>query len=665
MAISKAYIDQLRDRLSIAEVVGKRLDWDQRKSNPARGDYWACCPFHGEKSPSFHVDDRKGYYYCFGCQEKGDALGFVMKLDNLAFHETIELLARDAGMPPPENDPIARKREEQRSGLVEAMEAAQSFFVMQLGSSAAREARAYLERRALRPDIIERFGLGYAPAQSGALSAFLKDKGFDRAILLEAGLIGRREDGSEYDRFRDRIQFPIRDPKGRVIAFGGRAMSDQAQAKYLNSPETPLFSKGRTLFNFGPARMAAGKGQPLIVAEGYMDVIALAQAGFEAAVAPLGTALTEEQLTLLWRVADEPVMALDGDSAGQRAADRAARLALPRLEPGKTLRFALMPDGVDPDDLIRASGAEAMRALIDSAEALSAFIWRHETDSRPLDTPERRADFDQRIRAVIDTISNPDVRSHYRDDFRDRRTVLFPRKGGGGGNAGQSKPWNPREFRNAAPAPPREETRRSGLAIPQSGSPAAVLEEAILRLALSAPDELSACCDSLAATEFANRTLDSIRGALISAIFDMADRETGIKMAVLHDEIGRRLPPERRVALTELCGSISYGGDKSALPAALARYHAIKAREAERRDASERFETAQDNGVVDRLMSAKSAYDTELQRVVPVVTAEEEASVQSFIDQESWRKTGRPSRHFHGSGSGPQPGVTTREKDGR
>ncbi len=642
MAIDTAYLDQLRARTSIAEAIGKRLDWDLRKSNPARGDYWACCPFHGEKSPSFHVEDRKGFFYCFGCHEKGDVIGFVMKNDNLAFGEAVELLARDAGMDPPTRDPRAREKQEKRKGLAEAMEAAQRFYRTQYGGAAAREARDYIAGRGLDPKTEQEFGIGYAPA-GNALHETLRGQGFPDAILIEAGLLGQRDDQT-YDTFRERILFPIRDQRGGVIAFGGRAMRADAKAKYLNSPETPLFSKRNTLYNFGPARAAAGKGQRMIVAEGYMDVIALHRAGLEAAVAPLGTALTADQLALLWRAVDEPIVALDGDAAGIRAAERTAQLALPLLQPGKTLLFAMMPEGKDPDDLIRDGGREAVDSVLDAAEPLSRFLWRVETDRQALDTPERRAAFDKRIRALLSGIDDQGVRGHYESQFKEWRRDLFNAR------PKDDKPWKPGGFggktgwqRRDIPAQPRTETRHS--AIVTGGVPNArtALESEILRLAMALPDSVGTCCESLAETEFANRELDLIRSALISAYFDLADQETGLSVSQLHAEIRRRLAPQPPAPFERLALSIDDSPDGDHLTSALERYIAICARELERRDAEDSFSRDGDERAFQRMVAARTAHREALARVIPAMTQEDAAavSVQGFIDRELWKKNSR------------------------
>lgn len=635
MAIEPGYLDQLRTRVSIADMIGKRLDWDLRKSNPARGDYWACCPFHGEKTPSFHVEDRKGFFYCFGCHEKGDVIGFVMKNDNLRFDEAVDLLAREAGMPPPARDPRAREKQEQRKGLSDAMEAAQRFYRAQFSGAAAREARAYIEKRGLDARIIDHFGIGYAPG-GGALGETLRGQGFEQKILIEAGLVGANENGSTYDVFRERILFPIRDQRGAVIAFGGRAMRADAKAKYLNSPETPLFSKRSTLYNFGPARAAAGKGQRMIVAEGYMDVIALHRAGLEAAVAPLGTALTGDQLSLLWRAVDEPVVALDGDAAGVRAAARTAELALPLLEPGKTLLFALMPEGQDPDDLIRESGRAGIDSVLDKSISLSKFLWRQEIEKQSLDTPERRAAFDERMRALLNRINNQGVRHHYGEQFKEWRRDLFA----GTINPRKINSFTPRNRwgRPMPPATAKTETRHSALVT--SGAPdlRQALEREILRLALACPEAIETCGDLLAEAEFANQDLDSIRSALISAFFDLADPETGMTVSQLHAEIRRRVSPDRIALFERLSVFSGDSPDSDHLSAALDRYTAICAREVERRDAEHSFLQEGDDLAFQRMVAARTAHRAALETVVPAITEAESASVQGFIDRELWKK---------------------------
>ncbi|WP_439156046.1 DNA primase [Yoonia sp.] len=425
MSLPPGFLDELRGRLSLGQVVGRKVMWDTRKSNQGKGDLWAPCPFHQEKTASFHVDDRKGFYYCFGCHAKGDAISFVRETENVDFMEAVKILAAEAGMPVPERDPQAQQKADKRSILIDVMEQAVQWHRLQLQTGAAAEARDYLARRGLSEAAQARWEIGFAPAQGGVM-AHLTGKGVDPKLVIEAGLAAENDrGGAPYDRFRGRIMFPIRDGRGRAIGFGGRAMDPNHPAKYYNSPETPLFDKGRSLYNHGPAREAAGKGRPLIVAEGYMDVIALSEAGFTATVAPLGTAITEDQLRLLWRIADEPIIALDGDTAGLRAAMRVIDIALPLLEAGKSLRFALMPQGLDPDDLIKSQGAGAMQKLLDAAIPMVQLLWRRETEGKVFDSPERKASLDKALREKLRLIADPSIRSHYGEAVKQMRWELF------------------------------------------------------------------------------------------------------------------------------------------------------------------------------------------------------------------------------------------------
>ena len=459
MIFPPSFLDELRNRISITEVVGRKVIWDPRKSNQAKGDMWAPCPFHQEKTASFHVDDRKGFYYCFGCHAKGNVFKFVQETENVNFVEAVELLARSAGMQMPARDPRAIERLDHESRLARVTEAAVKHFRLNLKTQTAADARAYLTQRGLDQTILDRFEIGFAPSLRNNTLQALQDKGFDAEDIITAGLATKPDDGrAPYDAFRDRIVFPIRDGRGRCIGFGARAMDPATPAKYLNSRETPLFDKGRALYNHGPAREAAGKQHPLIVAEGYMDVIALVKAGFEAAVAPLGTAITEAQLDLMWRIADEPIITLDGDTAGQRAAMRLVDLALPLLQPGKTLRFCIMPNGLDPDDLIRARGADAMRAQIEGAKPLVHLLWRRETEGQVFDSPERRAALDQRLRRAIGRIPDSGLRRHYGDALADLRRTLFRPH-----HTAHRRPWhNTRGFAEAQT--PLERTRASAVA---------------------------------------------------------------------------------------------------------------------------------------------------------------------------------------------------------
>lgn len=434
MSFPGHFLDELRTRLSITDVVGRRVSWDRAKSNARRKDYWACCPFHSEKSPSFHVDENKGFYHCFGCGNHGDIIGFVMAMDNLSFIEAVERLAADAGLKMPERTPQMREAEEKRAGLIDVMEMAAVFFEKALRQSSGQAARTYLGGRNLEPGTWGTFRLGFAPNHPTALSDHLTQHGIKPEQVIEAGLSFRKDRGGLMDRFRGRIIFPIMDGRNRVIAFGGRAMSSDAKAKYLNSPETPLFHKGQTLYNIASARRAAADlsrsdnvhNLPgVVVAEGYMDVIALSVAGITQAVAPLGTAMTEEQIMLAWKMSPEPVLCFDGDAAGVKAAGRAMERALPLLRPGHSLGFVLLPGGLDPDDLIREQGAGAMRAILAQPISLIDFLWQRELEDGPFDTPEKRAAFEERLDYAANQIRDEKVQRFYRQALRDRIYKYF------------------------------------------------------------------------------------------------------------------------------------------------------------------------------------------------------------------------------------------------
>ena len=426
MSLPPGFLDELRTRTSLSQVVGRKVIWDQRKSNQGKGDMWAPCPFHQEKSASFHVDDRKGFYYCFGCHAKGDAISFVRETENLGFMEAVEVLARETGMQVPARDPQAQQKADRRTELADVMEQAVQFYRLQLKTAAAANARDYLAGRGLSEAAQDRWDIGFAPDQRQGVFQHLIGKSVAADLVVDSGLAAKPDDGgAPYDRFRGRIIFPIRDARGRAIALGGRAMDPNARAKYLNSPETELFDKGRNLFNLRAAREAAGKGQPLVVAEGYMDVIALSEAGIHAAVAPLGTAITENQLQLTWRVAAEPIIALDGDTAGLRAAMRLIDLALPLLEAGKSLRFCIMPPGQDPDDVVRSGGGVAMQKLLDQAQPMVKLLWQREIDGKNFDSPERKAALDKALREAIRKIPDPSLRAHYGEEIKRLRWDLF------------------------------------------------------------------------------------------------------------------------------------------------------------------------------------------------------------------------------------------------
>lgn len=422
MTIPASFLDEIRARVGLSGVVARTV-----KLTRAGREMKGCCPFHNEKTPSFYVNDDKGFYHCFGCGEHGSVIDWTIKQEGLAFRDAVESLAAQAGLDMPQEDAGSQQRAQAAAGLHDVTARAAAWFVDQLASAGGAAARGYLDKRGLTAATVKGFSLGLAPDGRTRLKAALDSIGV--AKLVETGMLIAPEDGGEpYDRFRGRLMFPIRDPRGRVIAFGGRILGD-GQPKYLNSPDTPLFDKGRTLYNLDRAGPLARKSGRLLVVEGYMDVIGLAQAGIGEAVAPLGTALTEQQLQLLWRVVPEPVLCFDGDAAGQRAGLRAALRALPLLEPGRSLRLATLPAGQDPDDLVRASGPQAIEALIAAAEPLIDRLWRSETDGVDASTPERRAAVRERLREHSSAIADASVRALYDAEFRARFDALYlPRR---------------------------------------------------------------------------------------------------------------------------------------------------------------------------------------------------------------------------------------------
>jgi len=421
MRFPPQFLDELRERLLVSEVVGRRV-----RLKKAGREWRGLSPFNQEKTPSFFVNDQKSMWFDFSSGKNGNIFDFVMMTEGLTFPEAVERLAGEAGLALPTISREEEARDERRKTLNDVMELAAKFFEATLASRAGAKARGYLADRGLDPATQVKFRLGYGPAERFALKEHLGKEGISTADMVEAGLLVAGEDiPVPYDRFRDRVMFPITDLRGRVIAFGGRALEKDAQAKYLNSPETPLFHKGATLYNIAAARAAAHKGAPVIAVEGYVDVIAMVTAGFEATVAPLGTALTADQLVLLWKMADEPTLCFDGDSAGRRAAYRAVDLALPLIKAGKSLKFASLPEGHDPDDLVRAGGREAIGEVIGAARPLAHVLWMRETEAGGFDTPERRAAFEARIAEVTAAIGDDSVRKYYRREFGDRLRQMF------------------------------------------------------------------------------------------------------------------------------------------------------------------------------------------------------------------------------------------------
>ena len=429
MRFGESFLEEIKARIRPSDVVGRHV-----KLKRQGREFAGLSPFTNEKTPSFFVNDEKGFYHCFSSGKHGDAISFLMEVEGLSFPEAVEKLAEMAGVQMPKVDPDAERRAARNKKTISWMEQAQIFFEKSLYRDQGAQARDYLKSRGLTKTAATNFGMGFALNHFSALKDELMQQGASARMLIEAGLIIEPEDqGREpWDRFRNRIMFPIHDSRGRLVAFGGRAMEKDAKAKYLNSPETPIFQKGQLLYNYHRARKAISapknSARGMIVAEGYMDVIALSRAGFEHAVAPMGTALTEDQLALLWRAGPEPILCFDGDKAGQRAAFRSIERALPLIRPGQTLRFALLPVGQDPDDLIKAKGKVAMQDVLDTALPLVDMLWQREVTAEPLTTPEAKAGLKSRIFAALKEITHDDVRAQYQTALLERFDSEFGRQ---------------------------------------------------------------------------------------------------------------------------------------------------------------------------------------------------------------------------------------------
>jgi DNA primase len=534
MRFSPNFLDEIRARVPVSHVVGRKVALKK-----AGREYKGLSPFKAEKTPSFTVNDQKGFYHCFASGEHGDIFTFLMKIEGLEFPEAVERLAAEAGVPMPKPTERNVEQEDQRERLYRLLETSARYFEQSLRGSAGHGARQYLERRGLAPEAIATFRLGFAPSHRTALRDHLKAAGFSISDMTVAGMIIAGEDIPEpYDRFRNRVMFPIQDLKGRVIAFGGRALEKDAPAKYLNSPETPLFHKGHTLFNAARARPASHDKGRVIAVEGYMDVIALHEGGFAETVAPLGTALTEDQLKLLWRFASEPILCFDGDAAGRKAAYRAIDTALPWLGPDRSVAFAFLPQGADPDDFVRQQGATAFDDVLAKRRPLVDVLWEREAATASIATPEQRAGLDTKIRALVALIQDSQVRLHYEREMRNRLYQLIrgpaasfatgkdARRRRGSTDARAAQPlvdpgWRRRERDRLAPP-----GRRPKLEVPQPPIATAELsnhvqtvaprEAVILKTILNHPWLIDEHSELVASLEISSRPLAALRDEILS-----------------------------------------------------------------------------------------------------------------------------------------------------
>ena len=524
MRFPPQFLDELRARLPVSEIVGKRV-----RLKKAGREWKGLSPFNKERTPSFFVNDQKGFYHDFSSGKHGDIFTFTMESEGVTFPEAVERLASLAGVAMPKMSREAEAEEGRRRTLHDVVALAAKFFEATLASRAGARARGYLADRGLDAATQVKFRIGYAAAERFALKEHLGGLGVPIEDMIEAGLLVAGADIQiPYDRFRDRVMFPISDFGGRTVAFGGRALDKDARAKYLNSPETPLFHKGRMLYNGAAARKAANQGAQVIAVEGYVDVIAMVTAGYEATVAPLGTALTEDQLALLWKMADEPILCFDGDAAGHRAAYRAIDLALPHIMPGKSLRFASLPQGHDPDDLIRSAGAGAIADVLAMARPLADILWTRETEGGRFDTPERRAGLEARINEMTNAILNETVRRYYRQDLWQRLRNLTaqasrdrPARGGFGPSAAGRRGRNgpSRSFTGGrgqeAPLVPLSPQLQTSSIVRGSRSALPPREALILLVAFNHRWLLETEAEQLAEMEFLNSDADMLRRVVL------------------------------------------------------------------------------------------------------------------------------------------------------
>ena len=628
MALSPQWLDELRMRTTLSAVIGRTV-----RLTKAGREFKACCPFHNEKTPSFYVNDEKGFYHCFGCEAHGDAIRWLTDQRGMPFMDAVKELAAEAGMEVPAPDPQAAKRAEKRASLHDVTAAAQDWFEGNLRGADGARARSYLSRRGFSDATVREFGFGYAPEERQALKSALAR--FEEPMLIEAGMRITVEDKEPYDRFRGRLMLPIHDTRGRVIAFGGRILdgdSNPNAPKYLNSPDTPLFDKGRTLYNLHRAAPAARQSGRMIVVEGYMDAIALANAGIREAVAPLGTALTENQIELLWRQVERPILCFDGDNAGQRAAMRAIERALPMLRPGHSLAIVRLPAGMDPDDIIRERGRGAIEELLESPASLLDTLWEFERAAAPLDSPEQKAGLKARLMHHVEAIQHPDIKALYKRELSQRFSdFAFPPR-----PERQFKPrgeWKKGPFKAAAPQLSREAEQRLKRAIEggaRDGLASAVIhgllrhpgeiarhEAALARVAQSDRNVGPAIDSLLAAAE----TLDSHAQSPISLPQGLPAPPANISFAFLDEGTD---PVDAREDLAE---AVSLLVERPALEAALA-------------SATARFESDPEGAFAEqqRLLKRKLEFEARLGQM-----ASRKAASAATKDSEAAQETGPAS----------------------
>jgi DNA primase len=572
MRYGEGLLAEIQRRTDIVQLVGRRVKLVRRGHT-----FWGLCPFHKEKTPSFKVDNERRTYHCFGCGAGGDAFKWLKETEGLSFPEAVQRLAQEAGVELPKWSAEDEAREQKKKSLYEIIELAAVFFEEQLRGRIGERARAYLQSRGLNEEVAARFRLGYAPDAHAQLKEHLAARKIPLADMVEAGLVRTGEEGKPArDFFFDRLTFPIADARGRVVAFGARALSPEGIPKYINTGETPLFSKGHLLYNLKSAREAVLKGATLVLAEGYMDVIALVRSGFEGAVSPLGTALTESQLALLWKLAPEPVLCFDGDAAGTKAAARAARLALPSLDPGYSLRFVFLPAGADPDSFLRTHGPQPLRKLVERPRSLADVLWASETEGRDFSTPERRAGLEAALERLSREIGDPKVAAYYRRDFEERifrafkqRTGYASRAARGAGTLNFRSPGPNAAYRPEPASAVSAAVRGSLHAVNAAAAARHLKERELLGLLLWTPELVGRHAEALAKFRFSDQELDRLRHELLNLAASWSRLE---RAAVENDlieqgfgELAGRLKAQT-VVRTALAG-----GDENALEGRAAR----------------------------------------------------------------------------------------------
>jgi len=624
MALSPQWLDELKTRITLSSLVMRTT-----KLQRAGREWRACCPFHSEHTPSFYVNDEKGFYHCFGCQKHGGAIDWMIEQRGLEFMDAVKELATEAGMDMPAPDPRAARQAEVRASLHDVMQAAQDWFAGKLNEADGTKARDYLAKRGVDAATIAKFGFGYAPEDRQALTKALGQ--FDVPMLVEAGLLISVDDKQPYARFRERLMLPIHDARGRVIAFGGRILDARdGVAKYLNSPDTPLFDKGRTLYNLHRASPAARQSGRVIVVEGYMDVVALAAAGFAEVVAPMGTALTEAQIELLWRMTEKPLLCFDGDSAGRRAAMRAAERALPMLKPGHSLQIVTLPAGLDPDDLVRREGPAAFEKLIAAPQSLVDLLWTHERDASPLTGPEDKAGLKARLLAHVDAIADPDIAALYRRELLDRYgELVFPKREFQPREfqRGDSKQGNFRKGANARPAPQRTSPEVTALLRKGAGGASRdALVQGVLAGFARHPSEIPRHADALLRLSASDAGL----GRAVDHLLECANAlEAGENLPI--SAAGILPPPPDNTRFSFLVEGTDPEGAREDLAEAVALLVEKPALEAAINAATARFATDPDGAFAEqqRLRKRKLEIDSRLgqmarKRAAPVVLKDSE-----------------------------------------